>query len=96
MLLYVYIGVVDLVLVVVVFAVLGLVGLAVLLALLSRVASAALHVVEVGEVAQLNLALVVVEVVVGCGHVDGPAELVALRLRVDLLDWHVVAFAPRH
>ena len=36
------------------------------------------------------------ELVVGSGHVDGPAELFPLRLVVDLLDGHLVLLAPGH
>lgn len=36
------------------------------------------------------------EAVVRLSHVDGPAELLPLRLVVDLLDGHVVFLTPSH
>ena len=53
-----------------------------------------IELVLLGHLAQIYVALVVEEVVVGRGHVNRPAELLALRLAVDLLDGHVVLLAP--
>ena len=54
----------------------------------------AVHAFQVRQIAQLNVAFVVEKVVVGGGHVYGPAELFAMRLAVDFLDGHIVLLAP--